>query len=244
MPPLQGWWDHRPIAGSFIRLFYFPHGAVTCIAQLHITYKRSGRTKVISATGRGSSGWQVAKGHIRESSLFTGEYIDLGTMAKLGGWDIINGWDDNVSSNPSSIHSWVEPEVYKSDTTIEIWRQSLEMKSNAKRTNAKHQIMPKHKLSPIGKLIPNEIPPVLPMERIQPEEVRELDNGRWLVDFGVGFSGMIRFENGLPEPFVPFNGTYPRGHTVSTLRPNESFITVVYGESIELTRGDINIVGE
>jgi len=235
----SGWWDHRPIGGSFIRLFYFPHGAVTCIAQLYVTYKKSGLTKVLLPTGGESSGWQVAKGHLRESSLFTGEYIDLQSMATFNGWDTNQGWTKTLST-PMSQHSWVEPLVYESDTTLESWRLSLHMQSHARPMNAKLPIRPIHKLSPIGKLIPNEIPPVLPIERIEPDEVYGLGNGRWMFDFGKGFSGMVRFEDGLPEPIVP--SEYPRGHTVSTLGPDESFITVVYGESIELTRGDINIV--
>ena len=241
----SGWWDHRPIAGSFIRLFYFPHGAVTCIAQLHITYKKTGETKVLYPTGYGASGWQVAKGHLRESSLFTGEYIDLQSMSKFQNWDSLSGWKDEVVSNPTNIHSWAKPKNYVSDTTLESWRHSLHLKSNAKARGAGERgpIMPSHKLAPIGKLIPNEIPPVLPMEKIMPEEIYELDEGRWMVDFGKGFSGMVRFEKGLPRPIVPEDG-YPRGHTVSTLKPDESFITVVYGDSIELTTGDINIAGE
>jgi len=130
--------------------------------------------------------------------------------------------------------------VYKSDTTLESWRTSLEMRAHAQTTNVRKPIIPKHKLSPIGKLIPNEIPPVMPVERIEPDEVHSLGNGRWMFDFGKGVSGMVRFEDGLPDPIVPEE--YPRGHTVSTLKSNESFITVVYGESLELTRGDINIV--
>ena len=82
----SGWWDHRPVTGGFICLYLMPHGAVTCIAQLYVTYKNKSlsnsssntkTTKVLSPTGRKSSGWQVAKGHLRESSLFSGEYIDL-----------------------------------------------------------------------------------------------------------------------------------------------------------------------
>ena len=51
--------------------------------------------------------------------------------------------------------------------------------------------------------------------------------------------GMVRFEDGLPNPIVPEK--YPRGHTVNTLNPDEEFVTVVYGESIEPLTGDINI---
>ena len=211
---------------------------MTCIAQLHVTYKKTGETRVIYPTGSESSNWQVAKGHLRESSLFTGEYIDLDVMHSQMGWVKENGWS-SVTSNPSNIHEWVEPMLYKSDTNIETWRTSLHMKAHAKHTNEKHQINPRHKLSPIGKLIPSEIPPVLPMERIMPEEIHSLGSGRWLIDFGKGFSGMIRFEDGLPKPIVP--NQYPRGHTVSTLNPDESFITVVYGDNLEMTTGDINL---
>ena len=204
-----------------------------------MTYKKSGKTEVLLPTGTAS--WQVAKGHLRESSLFTGEYIDLQSMANFEGWDTTQGWAE-ISSESISEHAWVEPQKYKSDTTLEQWRRTLHMKAHAKTMNAKYGMKPEHKLSPIGKLIPNEVPPVMPMERIEADEVYSLGQGRWMFDFGKGFSGMLRFEDGLPEPMVPADGKYPRGHTVSTLNPNESFITVVYGESLELSRGDINIV--
>jgi hypothetical protein len=84
----------------------------------------------------------------------------------------------------------------------------------------------------------------MPVERVDPDEVYSLGQGRWMVDFGRGFSGMVRFQNGLPEPIVPEDGNYPRGHIMSTLDPDESYITVVYGDSIELSTGDINIAGE
>jgi len=204
-----------------------------------VTYK-SGKTKVLLSTGDESAGWQVAKGHLRESSLFSGEYIDLQAMAAFDGWDTNSGWADNTSPKSSGKkHDWVQPQVYESDVTLESWRMTLEMKSHARNTNAKHKITPSHKLSPIGKLIPHEIPPVMPVERISPDEVYPLGNGRWMFDFGKGFSGMVRFDDGLPSPIVPEK--YPRGHTVSTLNPGEEFITVVYGDSLELTRGDINI---
>jgi hypothetical protein len=245
IPSTQGWWDHRPITGGFIRLYLMPHGAVTCIAQLYVTYKKSGMTKVLLPTGHSSSRWQVAKGHLRESSLFSGEYIDLQSMVNFEGWDTREGWSDVIDdASSSSIHSWVKPLLYKSDTTLESWRTSLHLKSTARKMNVRQSIIPEHTLSPIGRLIPNEIPPVLPIERVDPDEIYSLGQGRWMVDFGKGFSGMVRFQNGLPKPIVPADGTYPRGHSVSTLGPDESFITVVYGDSIELSTGDINIAGE
>ena len=42
----SGWWDHRPIQGSFIRLFLFPHGPNTIHAQVHLTYV-NGKREVI-----------------------------------------------------------------------------------------------------------------------------------------------------------------------------------------------------
>lgn len=237
---LLGWWDHRPIGGSFIRLFFFPHGAVTVIAQLHITYK-SGKTEVVIPTGHKSSGWQVAKGHLRESSLFTGEYIDLQSKAEFDGWDSAQSWKALYSDPNESrdIHAFVEPERYISDTTIEKWREALHVKAKAITMNERHKL-PLHKLAPIGRLVPHESPPVLPMEKIYPDEILDLGEGRWLIDFGKGFSGMLRFENGLPEPIVPVEG-YPRGHDVSTLAEDESFITVVYGDRLEMFTHDINL---
>jgi hypothetical protein len=39
----------------------------------------------------------------------------------------------------------------------------------------------------------------------------------------------------LPHPIVPKK--YPRGHTVDTLEEGEAFITVVYGERLEMSTG-------
>ena len=54
--------------------------------------------------------------------------------------------------------------------------------------NAEYPILPSHKLSPIGKLIPNEIPLIMPVERIVPDELYRLGAGTldshnvWVVD--------------------------------------------------------------
>eukprot|EP00985_Skeletonema_marinoi_P031935 scaffold37911_cov189-Skeletonema_marinoi.AAC.1 len=174
----SGWWDHRPIAGSFIRLFFFPHGAVTCVAQLYITYK-SGKTEVVIPTGDESSGWQVAKGHLRESSLFTGEYIDLQSKAEFDGFDTAQNWKELYSdpTDAASIHAWVMPQRYISDTTLEKWRHHLHVKSKATPMKSRDEVTPLHKLSPIGRLIPHESPPVLPMERVYPDEILDLGGG-------------------------------------------------------------------
>jgi hypothetical protein len=236
----SGWWDHRPIKGSFIRLWYFPHGPNTVNAQVHITYGNDKR-EVILPTGGSMAGWQVSKGALRESSLFSGEYIDLGVMDELDGWDTGEKWSEMSTSTESEKHQWKEPVLYESDTTLELWRHQLHVKANAKDvdSNDKRPQLPEHKVAPIGKLVPHEAPPVLPMAKILPDEIYSLGNGRWMIDFGVGFSGMVRFGEGLPDPIVPKK--YPRGHTVSTLVDGERFITVVYGERLELSTGDINL---
>ena len=230
----SGWWDHRPIKGSFIRLWLFPHGPNTINAEIHVSYE-NGMREVILPTGGTSGEWQVTKGHLRESSLFSGEYIDLGAMKTLNGWDNKANW--NEISSLENKDEWKEPTLYESDTTLDLWRYQLHVKSKASRIlqNDKRPFFPENKIAPIGKLVPHEAPPVLPMKKIHPDEIYSLGDGRWMIDFGVGFSGMVRFGEGLPDPIVP--DKYPRGHTVSTLDPDESFITVVYGERLELSTG-------
>jgi hypothetical protein len=232
----SGWWDHRPIKGSFIRLWYFPHGPNTINAQVYVTYKNDTREVVLPTTGGSLGGWQVSKGALRESSLFSGEYIDLGVMDALKGWDTGEKWSE-ISTTIEGMHDWKEPVLYESDTTLELWRYQLHVKANAKDRDPKDKrpTVPENKVAPIGKLVPHETPPVLPMAKILPDEIYSLGDGRWMIDFGVGFSGMVRFGEGLPDPIVPEK--YPRGHTVSTLVDGERFITVVYGERLELSTG-------
>ena len=79
------------------------------------------------------------------------------------------------------------------------------------------------------------------MARIAPEEVRDLGSGRWLLDFGKAVSGVLHFEQGLPLPVVP--EAYPRAHGFkSASERGDSFVTVIYGESLEMTTGDVNRV--
>jgi hypothetical protein len=63
-----------------------------------------------------------------------------------------------------------------------------------------------------------------------------------LVDFGKAFSGVVRFENGLPTPLAPTHGAYPRGHAVNNTYPgfDGQHISLIYGETIEMETGDIN----
>lgn len=52
---------------------------------------------------------------------------------------------------------------------------------------------------------------------------------------------MIHFDEGLPEPIIP--ATYPRAHGFKAAsEKGVSFLTVVYGEGLETTTGDINRV--
>ena len=197
----------------------------------------NGKKEVLIPTGGGSEGWQVTKGHLRESSLFSGEYIDLGVMSLLDGWDTRSKWSEISSSDNKE--KWTKPTLYESDTTLELWRYQLHVKATARKRDDRPSI-PENKVAPIGKLIPHESPPVLPMKRIYPDEIYSLGDGRWMIDFGVGFSGMVRFDEGLPDPIVP--DKYPRGHSVSTLSDDEAFITVIYGERLELTTGGKVIV--
>ena len=97
--------------------------------------------------------------------------------------------------------------------------------------------------APIGRLVPNKIPPVMVMERIAPDEIHNLSGGRWLLDYGKAFSGMLHFDEGVPTPIVPDGNIYPRAHGFKAAsKQGDSFITVIYGESLEMTTGDINRV--
>ena len=176
----------------------------------------------------------MAKGFIRDSDIFTGDTIDLGTLQVMRGWNSPEGW--GMIRGSKSVE-WVNPTLYKSDTTTQDWRQALSEKSGAKE---KGKTKWSFAIAPIGKLVPLETPPVMPIERIAPESVVNLGDGRWLLDFGKAMSGVLRFDDGLSEPVVPKNG-YPRSHNVAT-EADEKFVTVVYGESIQMETGDINLI--
>jgi hypothetical protein len=245
----SGWWDHRPITGM-AKPQFLPRGPVTVIAQIMVTYA-SGKTQVVGESGKnGMANWQVTRGHIRESDLFTGEIVDLNVLAAMEGWDTVSGWQseavDMISDGTDpyqNINIWVKPVPYRTEVTHDERKQQMALLSSAL-SNSKAKKYPKRKqvASPIGKLVPSEIPPILPMERIAPDEIHDLGSGRWLLDFSRAISGMLHFDAGLLPPIIPYDSTYPRGHGFRKEFNNDSFITVVYGESLELTTGDINRV--
>lgn len=60
------------------------------------------------------------------------------------------------------------------------------------------------------------------------------------MDFGKAFSGVLRFESGLPEPLRPMNNL-PQGHTANTTYSGyNNYITIIHAESIEMETGDLN----
>jgi len=247
----SGWWDHRPVSGM-AKPNLLPRGPATVIAQVIITYA-SGKTRVVGQTGggEGMSQWQVSRGHIRESDLFTGEMVDLGVLSDMEGWDTTTGWRSNIVTattmddrfDPSrEINKWMRAVAYRTEVTFDERKQEIALKAKAME-RSEMVAFPKrnHYAAPIGKLVPNEIPPVMPMERIAPDEIHDLGNGRWLLDYGKAFSGMLHFDEGVPPPIVP--KTYPRAHGFKMASvKGDSFMTVIYGESLEMTTGDINRV--
>ncbi|OEU17479.1 Bac_rhamnosid-domain-containing protein [Fragilariopsis cylindrus CCMP1102] len=221
----SGWYDPRPLGRNGVGVEYklLPNGPITIVAQLYVTTS-SGMSRVVAPTGIDASEWQVSRGHIRESDLFTGETVDLNILQSMEGWDTPEHWSpiNATRSGSESKKKWVDPVLYQTDVTFEAWH-------------------PRHFASPIGKLIPSEIPPVLPMERLSPDEIFDLGSGRWLFDFGKAISGMLHFDEGLPIPIVPKK--YPRGHSFKAASTNgDAFVTIIYGESLEMTTGDINRV--
>ncbi|EED93707.1 predicted protein [Thalassiosira pseudonana CCMP1335] len=243
----SGWWDHRPVSGM-AKPQLLPRGPATVNGQLIITYA-SGEQRIIGETGKGGMNkWQAARGHIRESDLFTGEMVDLDVMSSMEGWDTSSGWAEVVGSTESTpspyeeVNKWIKPVPYRTDVTLEQRVQEMAIKAKAMDRAGKKEF-PKsvNSASPIGYLVPSEIPPVMSVERIAPDEIQNLGGGRWLIDYGKAMSGMIHFDEGLPEPIVP--DEYPRAHGFKAATANgDSFITVIYGESLEMTTGDINRV--
>jgi len=234
----SGWWDHRPISSSIVKLDLLPRGPVTVIAQLYLR-TQSGKQHVLIPTSMSSEAWQVTRGHIRESDLFTGEIVDLKRHEDLDGWD--TPAHQQLKENSKIV--WTTPVEYRTDVTAQRRHDALAKRAGAYRDEDNRGPVweeIKGYAAPIGRLEPSDIPPILPMERIEPEEVRSLTNGRWLVDFGKSVSGTLYFSEGLAEPIV--KDTYPRAHGYAGTEDGESFFTVVYGESLDMTTGDINRV--
>eukprot|EP00804_Cyclotella_cryptica_P003649 CCRYP_002212-RA/>CCRYP_002212-RA protein AED:0.30 eAED:0.30 QI:0/0.5/0.4/1/0.5/0.4/5/1003/964 len=238
-------WDHRPIlTKSIVKFDLLPRGPTTVMAQLFLSTAK-GKMHVVLPTQDGEDGddmWQVSRGHIRESDLFTGEIVDLGIMIEMDGWDTIQSWTNAVDSSMLEPNRWIPPSLYETDQSLQYRWDAISVKSGAKSPEERSKTSdPKFFASPIGRLVPSEIPPLLPMERISPDEVHNLGSGRWLFDFGKAFSGMLHFDEGIPHPIVPDD--YPRGHGFKAASENgDSFITVIYGESLEMSTGDINRV--
>ncbi|KAL7530426.1 hypothetical protein ACHAXR_003968, partial [Thalassiosira sp. AJA248-18] len=233
----SGWWDHRPISGM-AKPELLPRGPATVIAQLYLTTSKGKVHIVIPTEGSETtkSTWQVTRGHIRESDLFTGEIVDVGVMSAIEGWDTPNGKAKDETER------WIQPVAYRTDVTVEERKQQIALKAKAMEW-ADRKTFPRRQYfaAPIGKLVPSEIPPVMAMERIAPDEIHDLGSGRWLFDFGKAISGMLHFDDGLPSPIIP--ETYPRAHGFKAASERgDSFITVIYGESLEMTTGDINRV--
>ena len=242
----SGWWDHRPVSGM-AKPQLLPRGPATVAAQVMITYE-DGEVIMVGETGSVLHEWQVSRGHIRESDLFTGEMVDLAVLSTMEGWDTPAGWTESVTPIKDNhdpykeIDTWVGTVLYRTDVTLEERVQRMATQAKAmKMGEGKEFPVATNFADPVGQLVPHEIPPVMSMERIAPDEIHDLGGGRWLFDFAKAFSGMLHFDEGLPEPFVP--ESYPRAHGFKKASANgDGFITVIYGESLEMTTGDINRV--
>lgn len=173
--------------------------------------------------------WQMAKGFLRDSDLYTGDTTDLSKLS------VMEGWDSSAGSSKSSLE-WKVAELYQSNVSYRDWRRALFSRATRERPNPPINVA----IAPLGELVPSEAPPVLPIERIRADSVVNLGQGRWLYDFGKGFSGVLRFNKGLPVPIIP-EGGYPRGHAVKS-REGEAFVTVIYGDSITMETKDVNLI--
>jgi len=230
-----GWWDHRPIVGKIVYTDWQTKGSITTIAQIHVVYQ-NGDTQIIAPTTNDAN-WKMGKGFLKDSSLFTGETMDLQLHSNNLHWDTNN--HNNNNNNIGPVIEWVPPEIYRSTMTPGEWRRKLEWFVMTKEVQSGIPAA-----GPIGDLIPLEMPPVLPVDKIHPVgEPTHLGSGRWLYDFGKGMSGVVRFESGLPHPIKPVNGQYPRGHDLSmiTNEANDEYITVIHGDSLDMITCDINL---
>ena len=233
-----GLWDHRPINGNIVYTDFMAKGSLTTVAQLHVQYA-DGRSDILIPTSSESGDWHMGKGHLQDSGLYTGDIIDLTAMDQNRGWDTVQG----ITSSTTSRITWVKPVVYRPGISTKIWRERLNQHVIEPTTEEK---VPAN--GPIGNLVPYEIPPVMPVAKIEPvRPAEDLGAGRWLLDFGKSMSGIVRFDSGLQpsQTVVPKEDeelVYPRGHDLSMITDEgDSYITVIHGDSLEMATGDINL---
>ena len=165
-----------------------------------------------------------------------GEIVDMGVMMAVEGWE--------SPAVRMESEQCVSPVEYRMDVVQEERLEEIAIRAGAIRVDKPTQRrIHDNFAAPIGKLVPSEIPPILPMEGIAPDEIHDMCGGRWLYDFGKAISGMLHFDAGSPVPIVPEDEKYPRAHGFEAAsEQGESFITIIYGESLEVITGDINRV--
>ena len=234
-----GLWDHRPINGNIVYTDFMAKGSLATVAQLHVQYA-DGRFDILVPTNSVSGVWHMGKGHLQDSGLYTGDIIDLTAMDQNQGWDTVQGI---VSSSTTSRIKWIKPVAYRPGISTKTWRERLNKHVVEPTTEEK---VPAN--GPIGNLVPYEIPPVMPVEKIEPvRPAEDLGAGRWLLDFGKSMSGVVRFDSGLQPPQTVAvkedeELVYPRGHDLSMItNKGDSYITVIHGDSLEMATGDINL---
>ncbi|KAL7491319.1 hypothetical protein ACHAWT_001367, partial [Skeletonema menzelii] len=156
----SGWWDHRPITG-LAKPELLANGPSTVISQLYLT-TASGKVHVTIPTKGSNATWQVSRGHILESDLFTGETIDLSTLEEMDGWDTSSKWSiAGKKSSPRQNH-WSLPVSFNTNVTQRERREKLSVMANAldKSEMTTRTTRNGYFASPIGQLVPSEIPPI------------------------------------------------------------------------------------
>jgi hypothetical protein len=181
----SGWWDQLPLAPKIVNPELMPQGIITTIAQLHVSYQDGSSEILIPTDGvmeiqhngtapihnTTSYAWQMGKGFIQESNLYTGETINLETMWDNLGWDTPQGLQNN---NNNAIR-WSDPMLYTTITTREEWHHKLQMGAYDKQA----QVI-SSPIAPIGKLRPIQIPPVMPIAKLAPISVMDKGHGTLL----------------------------------------------------------------
>ncbi|KAL7440027.1 hypothetical protein ACHAXM_012212, partial [Skeletonema potamos] len=160
----SGWWDHRPITGM-AKPELLANGPSTIIAQLYLT-TASGKVHITMPTKGSDATWQVSRGHIIESDLFTGEMVDLSTLTAMEGWDTSSKWSIAEKKVSPRQNHWSLPVSYMTNITQRERREKLSVRAKAlDQTETTTQTTNSgYFASPIGHLVPSEMPPILPME--------------------------------------------------------------------------------